>query len=399
MPTRCWVGITICCQAYTFYANKNGTAAFGWPGRRQQMTVTRWRRLIWQRILGTMNPGTAVFISAVLLAAAIWAGLGTQSAIPVSTSPASDKPVFSLFFPKWSDVLTAGIPPLAHVTEQQKKEKATDIGQFSFTRILRDSVRLLTQIDIGDMRSVLRNQISMLETIKLPGSNGRSAIKRPTIQFKPKPTVTVSKPLVGIYHTHTSESFVPTTGVTHRKGGQAGEIVDVGTALVETLKKYGVQSVHSKDIHDYPSFMKAYGPSELTVKKMLADNPSIQIVLDIHRDAEKRENCIVEFNAIPMARIATIVAVGQEDLVQPHWQKNLEFAKQVNNKMNKYFPGLSRGIQTVDWRYNQHLHERALLFEVGSQETSLEEAERSMEILGGILVEILAENNNFGVRE
>jgi stage II sporulation protein P len=144
--------------------------------------------------------------------------------------------------------------------------------------------------------------------------------------------------------------------------------------------------------------MKAYGPSELTVKKLLADHPSVQMVLDIHRDAESRENSLTEVNGTAIARIATIVAVGQEDLVQPHWQKNLAFAQQINDKMNKYFPGLSRGIQTVEWRYNQHLHERALLFEVGSQETSQAEAERAMEILGGILVEILAENNNFGVK-
>jgi stage II sporulation protein P len=144
--------------------------------------------------------------------------------------------------------------------------------------------------------------------------------------------------------------------------------------------------------------MKAYGPSELTVKKLLADHPSIQIVLDIHRDAEKREHALTEINGVPVARIATIVAVGQEDLVQPHWQKNLAFAKQIDDKMNSYFPGLSRGIQTVEWRYNQHLHERALLLEVGSHETSQEEAERAIEILGGILVEILSENKNFGVQ-
>lgn len=168
---------------------------------------------------------------------------------------------------------------------------------------------------------------------------------------------------------------------------------------MKQLNTFGVQAVHSKQVHDYPSFMKAYGPSEITAKKMLADNPSLQILLDIHRDAEKRENSIVEYNGTALSRVAIVVAVGQDDLIQPHWQENLAFAKLIDEKMNTYFPGLSRGIQTVEWRYNQHLHPRALLFEVGSQETSQEEAERSVEILGSILVEILAENNNFGVHE
>lgn len=358
------------------------------------MTLSHWRRLK-QQIVNKISPGIAGLVSAILLAAAIWVGLGASDAVPVSVTVESDKPVFMLF-PKWSDVLTAGMPGLTHVVE--KRSKPAPVQEFTMKRLIHDLVRMITSVDVGDMRTVLRNQIPLLVAVKAPGEKKNSEIKRPTIHFKPKTISSPSKPLVGIYHTHTSESFVPTTGVTHRRGGQAGEIVAVGEALAQELGKYKVQSIHSKQVHDYPSFMKAYGPSELTVKKMLADHPSIQIVLDIHRDAEKRENSITEVNGVPVARLAIIVAVGQEDLVQPHWQKNLAFAKLINDKLNKYFPGVSRGIQTQEWRYNQHLHERALLFEVGSQETSQEEAERAMEILGGILVEILAENNSFGVQ-
>ena len=357
------------------------------------MVATRWRRLIKQRT--RLNPGAAAFLAAVLLLAAIWAGVSSREAIPASVPVASDKPVFTLFFPQWRDVLADGIPRLTQAV--RSRQAVQPAVPFSWQQGLRTFVLGMTQVDINDMRSVLRNQVPLLAAVGTPGRGG-SAIKRPTLQFKPKTLLPVTKPLVAIYHTHTSESFVPTTGVTHRQGGQVGEIAAVGEALAAQLNHYQVQTVHSKQVHDFPSFMKAYGPSELTVKKILADHPSIQIVLDIHRDAEKRENAVTEINGVPVARIAIIVAVGQEDLLQPHWQKNLAFAKQIDDKMNAYFPGLSRGIQTVEWRYNQHLHERALLLEVGSQETSLEEAERAMEFLGGILVEILAENKNFGVK-
>ncbi|MDF2502174.1 MAG: stage sporulation protein [Anaerosporomusa subterranea] len=360
------------------------------------MVPTRWQRLMKQQIITRLSPGVAVFLAAVLLTAAIWVGVSSREVVPVSVPVASDKPVFSLFFPKWSDVLVGGIPRLTQVVNGQQPAKP--VATFSWQQWLRAAIKSLTHVDVGDMRSVLRNQIPLLSAVKAPGIKGNSQIKRPILQFKPKTVSPVTKPLVAIYHTHTSESFVPTTGVTHRRGGQVGEIVAVGEALVQQLNKYQVQAVHSKQVHDFPSFMKAYGPSELTAKKLLADHPSVQIVLDIHRDAETRENSLAEVNGVSVARIAAIVAVGQEDLVQPHWQKNLAFAKQIDDKMNAYFPGLSRGIQTVEWRYNQHLHERALLFEVGSQETSQEEAERAMEILGGILVEILSENKNFGVQ-
>lgn len=363
------------------------------------MILTRWRRLT-QQIITKLSPGVAVLISALLLTMAIWVGLGRQEAVPVNAPAESDKPVFTFFYNKWSDVLTAGIPKLTDIVVKQAASPAKDHVEksFSFKGLVLDIIYMLTRVDMEDMRTVLRNQIPLLSAVKAPGAKWNTEIKRPQIHFRPKAVSPVDKPLVGIYHTHTSESFVPTTGVTHRRGGQAGEIVTVGEALVRQLSEHKVQAIQSKQIHDFPSFMKAYGPSELTVKKMLADHPSIQVVLDIHRDAEKRENSVAEIDGVSVARIAIIVAVGQEDLVQPHWQKNLAFARQVNDKMNKYFPGLSRGIQTVDWRYNQHLHERALLLEVGSHEASLEEAEHSMELLGGILAEILAENKNFGVQ-
>jgi stage II sporulation protein P len=138
--------------------------------------------------------------------------------------------------------------------------------------------------------------------------------------------------------------------------------------------------------------MKAYGPSEVTAKKMLEENPSIQVLLDIHRDADKRENATAVVNGVTMARITLVVGMGQPDLVQPHWQQNHAFAKLIDAKLNQYYPGLSRGIQLVEWRYNQHLHPRALLLEVGCQENSKEEAIASIEVLGDILAEILAES-------
>lgn len=354
------------------------------------MAFSRWRRFTQ---LFDCSARNLVFVAGCIgIILAVWSGLGKYISVPVAVPVSSGIP---MGFPRWHDVLSAGIPGLSAVTEP-KKQPVIITRDFSWRYLLRESIRFFTYVDIMDARTLLRVEIAVLTP---PGSSAHGVISRPSIQFKPKTTVPVTKPLVAIYHTHTSESFLPSSGVTHKKGGQQGEIVEVGDAFSQRLNQYGVRTIHSKAIHDYPSFMKAYGPSELTVKKMLVDYPSIQMVFDIHRDAEKRENCITDIKGVSVARIAIIVASGQEDLPQPNWKKNLEFANLINSKLNKYFPGVSRGIQTVEWRYNQHLHPRALLFEIGSQETSKEEAIRCVEILGDVLVEILAENNNFGVHD
>ncbi len=293
------------------------------------------------------------------------------------------------FLVPWGKILSAGIPGFSAADEVSPVKVKPVITVHS---LFRTAVLFATGVDIRDMRSLLQTEIPFMGLFK-PGQPAVTAISLPNFpKFEFKGLTTAGKPLVGIYHTHTAESFLPTAGVTHRPGGQRGDIVEVGDALVQRLAKHGVAAMQSRNIHDYPSFMKAYGPSEVTARKMLADNPSIQMMFDIHRDADKRENAIVTVNGVTMARITLVVGMGQQDLAQPHWQQNHAFAKLIDARLSQHYPGLSRGIQLVEWRYNQHLHPRALLVEVGCQENSREEAVRSIELLGDVVAEILSES-------
>ncbi|MDR3565217.1 MAG: stage II sporulation protein P [Negativicutes bacterium] len=313
-----------------------------------------------------------------------------EEVVPVSTGISQEENQFQRVIPRWRDVLSAGIPGFVSVAERPAAVRVKP--EVTVRSLLRSMVVFFTGVDIKDVRSLLRVEIPIM-ALFAQNSPTVSAISLPNFpQFNWKNLTPSGKPLVGIYHTHTSESFIPSSGVSHARGGQRGEIVDVGEALVKRLDQHGVLAVQSKNIHDYPSFMKAYGPSEITARKMLEDNPSIQMIFDIHRDADKRENATAMVNGVPMARITIVVGMGQQDLVQPHWQQNHAFAKLIDAKLNQYFPGLSRGIQLVEWRYNQHLHPRALLLEVGCQESSKEEVIHSIELLGDILAEILAES-------
>lgn len=315
----------------------------------------------------------------------------TNSAVPVSGGSVYYGQYLPSLWPKGKDVLFLGIPGLSQTVQPQNVIKITPThNQEHFANKM---MRVFSGVDFRDLRTLLSQEIPFMLAYKKSVPPAVSAATLPNFPtFDRKSVVNTDKPLVGIYHTHTAEAFIPNSGVTHRPGGQHGEIVEVGAALAMQLEKKGVKAIHNTTIHDYPSFMKAYGPSENTARKMLTDNPTIQMIFDIHRDADKRENVTLLVNDVPMAKITIVVATGQEDLPQPHWQQNHAFAKLIDAKLNAKMPGLCRGIQLVEWRYNQHLHPRALLIEVGSQESSKEEAVRSMEVLGDLLAEILAEN-------
>ncbi|HWR42767.1 stage II sporulation protein P [Sporomusa sp.] len=316
--------------------------------------------------------------------------LNLTSAIPVSGSAYYGQYLPSLW-PQGKDVLFLGIPGLSRIAQPPSAVKITP--ELNAETIAHKLVLSFAGIDFKDLRSLFSQEIPFMLAFKKTGTPTVSAASLPNFpKFDAKNTTSSDNPLVAIYHTHTAEAFIPNSGVSHRPGGQRGDIVEVGLALAKQLEKDGVKAIHSATIHDYPSFMKAYGPSEITAQKLLTENPSIQMIFDIHRDADKRENVTAVVNGVQMAKITIVVATGQQDLPQPHWQQNHAFAKLIDAKLNAKYPGICRGIQLVEWRYNQHLHPRALLVEVGSQESSKEEAVRSIEVLGDVLAEILAES-------
>lgn len=316
--------------------------------------------------------------------------MAVEYAVLPFVAPVSDKiemPWRGL--PGWKDVLSAGIPLLSFTSVNASPVKVQPLTreQGFFASML----HYFAAIDPTEPRSFFAAVIPLLGQQSLP-----SAIKAVTMpdfpQFDPTQLAVKGQPLVAIYHTHTSESFIPTSGRAHSPGGTQGDIVKAGEALVGQLQKNGIVAVQSKTVHDYPSFMKAYGASEETVKKLLATYPSIQMLFDIHRDADKKENTTALINGKSAARVTIVVSTGHEGLPQPHWQQNYAFAKLLEATMNQHFPGLSRGIHLDEWRYNQHLHPRALLLEVGCQENDLSEIEYTMRMLADIIAEIFVES-------
>jgi len=195
-------------------------------------------------------------------------------------------------------------------------------------------------------------------------------------------------PLVGIYNTHNAENYSPSGGDSKLEGKNAG-VVRVAEVLETTLKeKYGIAVARSKQIHDYPDWNASYTRSKETAKSLLSKSPSIQILVDIHRDAGVKERRTVTVNGSIAAQILFIVGSSQR-LEHPNWEKNKEFAEALHKKAEALYPGFSRGVRVQSGRYNQHLHPRAVLIEVGSVKNSLPEAEAAGKLLAHIISEVL----------
>lgn len=195
------------------------------------------------------------------------------------------------------------------------------------------------------------------------------------------------KALVGLYTTHNAERFA---GEEKSQGnGENAGVVRVAQVLETTLQdKYKIAVARSEQVHDYPNWNLSYTKSKETGKSLLSKNPSIQVLVDIHRDAGIKEKQLVEINGKSAAKVLIIVGSDQR-MENPQWKKNKEFADIVAAKMDELYPGLCRGVRVQTGRYNQHLHPRAILLEMGNAKNSLAEAEVSAGLVAHVFSEVL----------
>lgn len=283
-------------------------------------------------------------------------------------------------------LLPTGKESLMAVMPTMSAYYGRDRGQSVAVGWLGEMIAVGTGVRTDDLVSVLSMHFPYAPQLPVRAVSRNESQAAPI--FMPKVSGEVR---VGIYHTHTAESFVPSFGKSHAAGGECGEIVEVGEFLARSLAEKGVRAVQSKKVHDYPNFMQAYGASEKTATEMIGAHPSLDVLFDIHRDASKRDNVAVTIDGKTAAKVLIVVAQGQDGLPQPHWQENYRLAKAIEQKMEAMYPGLSAGIQLTKWRYNQHLHPHSLLLEIGSHETSKGEAMRSMKLLADVLAQMLSE--------
>lgn len=207
----------------------------------------------------------------------------------------------------------------------------------------------------------------------------------------------VKEPQILIYHSHSQETFQDS-----REGERADTIVGVGDYLEKILtEKYGYQVLHITEAFDMMSGeldrSKAYDYACDYVEKVLEDNPSIEVVIDLHRDGiDENRRLVTEINGKPTAQLLFYNGLSYTKsqgkvsyLPNPYIQDNLAFSFQLEYQAALYYPTLYRGIYLAGLRYNLHLKKRALLLEAGAQTNTVQEVKNAMEPFADILDRVI----------
>lgn len=203
-------------------------------------------------------------------------------------------------------------------------------------------------------------------------------------------------PKVLIFHTHSQETFVDSV-----PGDPSTSIVGIGEYLTQLLNAKGISTIHDSGVYDIINGQldrsNAYENAESAIRPILEANPTIEVVIDLHRDGVaddvhlvteiggKQTAKIMYFNGLSRTRTNGDIAY----LYNPFIQDNLAFSLQMQIASETLYPGFTRRIYLRGYRYNLHLMPKSLLIEAGAQTNTVEEMRNAMEVLAATLHHVL----------
>ncbi|MBQ7915550.1 MAG: stage II sporulation protein P [Firmicutes bacterium] len=204
----------------------------------------------------------------------------------------------------------------------------------------------------------------------------------------------VNGPQILIFHTHGSEYYADTG---------PGGVIQVGEYLAQLLEEeYGLQVMHDISIYDQDAQVSAYDLMRENVGRILDENPSIQVTIDLHRDGVGGDGRLVSnIDGQDVAQLMCVTGISSEYnwetgmmeetsyLYNPYRTANLAFSFRTKMAADVMYPGLMRNMYLSTYRYSTYMREKGMLLEVGAQGNTLEECYRAMEYFAPVLMQIL----------
>lgn len=204
-------------------------------------------------------------------------------------------------------------------------------------------------------------------------------------------------PKILIYHTHSQEMFADSV-----PGDPSTSIVGIGDYLTDLLNQtYHIETMHHTGVYDLINGeldrSKAYDLAKPEIAEILKNNPSIEVVIDLHRDGVgEGTHLVTEINGKPTAQIMFFNGLsktrsnGEIDyLANPYIQDNLAFSLQMQVEASEKYPDFARRIYLRGYRYNMHLMPKSLLIEAGAQTNTVQEMKNAMDLLAELLDQVL----------
>lgn len=210
------------------------------------------------------------------------------------------------------------------------------------------------------------------------------------------------QPFVLIVHTHTTESYTPSGQTTYQDGDstrtqdKSQNVVRVGDEIVAQLQAAGINVIHDTTINDYPEYNGSYTRTLKIIQSYLEQYPSIQVVIDVHRDGMMKADgtklkVVADVNGEKTSQVMLYIGSDEGGLPHENWRENLKLGLRIQQSLSTQFPRLARPLNFVKERYNMHATLGSMILEVGSDGNTLEEACAAGKYAGKAIADVLSQ--------
>lgn len=208
------------------------------------------------------------------------------------------------------------------------------------------------------------------------------------------------EPRILIISTHATEAYAMEPGWEYTPTAEARttdtnyNVVRVAEELTTILREAGIAVIHDTTLNDYPSYNGAYSQAASRIQSVLEEYPTIQMVIDVHRDAVADENgnqisMATVVNGEDTAQVMLVMGTDEGGLNHPDWEGNLSWALKIQKIMDERSPGLARALSLRTERFNEQMTPGSCLVEVGTAGDTLAEALTAVRLFGSALVEAI----------
>ncbi len=381
--------------------------------RTHTATVVFTKPRVRRKLPSVMRRCTALGLSAVLLTAtpepgAILPDLVLQSEIAgfPATYSAADLPVFS--FTEQLDEQTERLPADPAVTVPALPPIRLDTG-LNRPANDRSSAGLLSRLfDSGNAETVRSLTIAPTSDYGYDAhgdilvANGSGTALDLTELFAEPLTLhkLTDEPKVLIYHTHACEAYTPgpldsyAVDSSGRCTDPAYNVVRIGAEMTAMLRSYGIGVIHDSTLYDEESYNGAYARSLAAVQRILAKYPSIEVVIDVHRDAlnqpdAQKYKLVSEIDGEECAQLMLVMGSDAAANDHPYWGENLKLALHMQDRLLARSATIMRPIKLTRSSYNQFTAPGAMILEVGANGNSLTEAAKAGQTFAEELAKLL----------